>query len=86
MKHTIAPGVAYQMVAGEALLVDLSKGVAIGLNDTGSLIWSLLETRDLDAVVDAVAERFDIDETTARDDVDSFLSDLSKRGLLVEQG
>jgi hypothetical protein len=73
---------AWQIVAGEAILVDLADGKALGLNPTASLIWSLLETREPDEIARAVAARFDVDQGTARTDVDEFLSWLEDARLV----
>lgn len=83
MKHEIAPGVAWQMVADEAVLVDLESGNAMGLNETGSLIWSNLESHDLDHIAALVADRFGIDGDAAQHDVNSFVAGLVDRGLLI---
>jgi hypothetical protein len=48
-------------------------------------VWSLLEERDEQGLAEVVAQRFEIDEKTARDDVRSFLAVLRERGLVVEE-
>ena len=39
----MAPRLAWQIIDGEAVVIDLAKGRQIGLNATGSLVWSLLD-------------------------------------------
>jgi len=81
---SIAPGLAWRLVEGEAAVVDLTRGRTVGLNRTASLVWSLLADHDEPAIVEAVAERFQIDAETARADVRRFLATLRAHGLAVE--
>lgn len=64
--------------------MSLAEGRVLGLNPTGSLVWSLLEERDEDGLVAAVVERFEADPVRARDDVRGFVASLRERGLVVE--
>ncbi|MCX6842062.1 MAG: PqqD family protein [candidate division WOR-3 bacterium] len=75
-------------VGGENLLVPLGAQVVnlsglITLNDTAAYAWELLaEERSLDELVAAVAERFDVAAETARADVQTFLDEITRLGLL----
>jgi len=79
-----SPHTAWQTIGDEAVIMNLDGGRVLGLNPTGTLVWSLLEERDEDGLAHAVLERFDVDEETARADVRSFLALLRERGLVVE--
>ena len=85
MPLAIHPRLAWQLVDGEALVVDVVEGKTLGLNPVGSLIWSLLPEHDPEAIAAAVAEVFEVDLATAREDVAGFLATLRAKGLLVEQ-
>jgi hypothetical protein len=75
---------AWQVVDGQAVIVDLVEGRMLGLNATGSLIWSLLaEQRDAD-LAQAVAQRFDVDLQSAARDVADFIGWLRERKLVAE--
>jgi Coenzyme PQQ synthesis protein D (PqqD) len=80
-----SPNTAWQTIDDEAVIMNLSGGRVLGLNRTGALVWSLLEERDEDGLARAVAERFEVDEQTARDDVRGFLALLRERNLVVEE-
>jgi len=80
-----SPQVAWQTIGDEAVIMNLAGGRVLGLNPTGALVWSLLEEHDEGGLAEAVAQRFEIDEKTARDDVRSFLAVLRERGLVVEE-
>jgi hypothetical protein len=77
-----------QKVGGENLLVPLGaqmmnlKGLVI-LSDTGACVWELLAVeRTLDELAAAVVDQFDVDETTARADVQAFLIEIARLGMV----
>ena len=73
----------WREVEGEVVALDLRNSSYLGINKTGAVIWPLLaEGADIEALVKAVTERFDVDEPTARQDVSSFIEDLSSKGLI----
>ena len=54
------------------------------INETGEFIWDqLLSDTDEDSVVRAMCDEFDVDEQTARKDVQEFVGMLSKAGFLA---
>jgi hypothetical protein len=78
------PDLAWQKIGAEAVVMRLPEGLALGLNPTGTLLWSLLEETDEDGLVRALVEQFEIDEPGAREDVRGFLAMLRERGLVSE--
>jgi hypothetical protein len=77
-----------QNVGGENLLVPLGaqvmdlNGIVI-LNDTAACVWELLaQDRTVDELASAVAEQFDVDAATAHADVQTFLDEIVRLGLL----
>jgi hypothetical protein len=84
MPWRIDPRLAWQLVDGEGIVIDLPNGKVIGFNPVGSLVWSLLESHPEDAIAGEVARRFAIDDLDAvRADVRSFVSDLVARGFVA---
>jgi hypothetical protein len=77
-----------QNVGGQDLLVPLGAKVMdmnslITLNATGRRVWELLAAdRSLEYLVAEVVKRFDVDLERARADVQAFLDDLGRLGLL----
>lgn len=77
-----------QNVGGENLLVPLGGQVMdlnglITLNGTGACVWELLgQERTVDELAAAVAERFGVDAATARADVQAFLDEIERLGLV----
>jgi hypothetical protein len=76
--------VAWQLIGDEAIVMNLGEGRVLGLNATGSLVWSLLEERDEEGLARALADRFATELEQARTDVREFLGFLRERGLAVE--
>jgi len=74
--------VAWQIVAGEAILVDLQTGRTLGLNSVGTAIWSHLDKGSRSGIVEEIVREFDVTPTQAARDVEEFLSKLERRGLL----
>jgi hypothetical protein len=77
-----------QNVGGQDLLVPLGPKVMdmnclVALNATGRHIWELLaEDQSLEYLAAEIAQHFDVDPETARADVQAFLDDLGRQGLL----
>jgi hypothetical protein len=79
-----SPDVAWQKIGDQAIVMDLPQSRMLGLNPTGTLVWTLLEESDEDGLVCALVERFATDEERARDDVRGVLAFLRERRLVVE--
>jgi len=75
-------------VGGQDFLVPIGAKVMemnslITLNATGRRVWELLaEDYSMDFLVAEVVEQFDVDIDTASADVQAFLDDLGRLGLL----
>lgn len=79
-----------QNVGGDNLLIPIGAQVMdlngiIILNDTAALVWELLaQDRTADELASAVVEQFDVDAATAQADVQTFLTETARLGLLEE--
>lgn len=57
----------------------------INLNDAGAFLWKSLENETtVEKVVAAMLECYDVDEATAKADVDKFICELRNAELLEE--
>ena len=80
--------VVSRVVAGETLIVPVRGKVGdlasiYSFNETGSLIWKLLDTPlTVRAIVGAVAEEYQVDTEKVRQDVSRFLSEMRAVGLI----
>jgi hypothetical protein len=85
MTPRISPNVAWQVVDGEAIVVDLASGKTIGLNATGTFLWSRLDgTRDPEALAAALVVEFEVPNDVAASHTYEFLSDMKTRALIVD--
>ncbi len=77
-----------QNVGGENLLVPLGAQVMdlnglITLNATGRCLWELLaQDRSVEELAAALLEKFEVDIQSARTDVQVFLEEITRIGLL----
>ena len=78
-----------QDVAGTLVIVPVGAAVSgfpgmITMNATGAYIWELLEQEQtIESLVAALTARYDVDEETARADVEAFVDRLQTTGAIV---
>jgi len=66
------------------LLLDVDAGTAVRLNSTGAWVWEQLEQpRQVGELAEGLAQRFEIDEGRALDDVVAFAREMERRELLA---
>ncbi|MGE5405192.1 MAG: PqqD family protein [Candidatus Saccharibacteria bacterium] len=85
----IKDGFILREVAGQWLVVPLGERVVefngmITLSESGALIWKALENEaSADDLVAKILAEYDIDEATAKTDVDEFLAMMKEKDLLA---
>ena len=68
----------------ETVLLDVDAGIALRLNTTGAWIWAQLEQpQPVSELARGLAERFEIDQGRALDDVVAFAREMTRRELLA---
>ena len=76
-------------VAGALVIVPVGAAVTafpgmITLNATAAFLWELLETEQtIDTLTAALIDRYDVEESQAREDVVAFVERLKPTGALV---
>lgn len=84
-----SPNFLMRQVAGTWVVVPVGAAARefpgmIRLNQTGKLIWELLEQEQTaESLTQALLARYDVPQTQARQDVDAFLAKLDSVGALV---
>lgn len=74
-------GIAWRVIEGEAVLVNVRSDEVMHLNPAASFLWSSLDGRlSLEDIAKNITEEYDVDLDTALDDAVDFA------GNLVEQG
>jgi hypothetical protein len=76
-------GLAWQIVDGEAVVVDVDRGQMLGLNRSAARLWLLLPARSADDLAQALVADFATDLDTARRDARAFVDALLGLGLLA---
>lgn len=80
------PRIAWQVVAGEAILLDLDNGRAIGLNETGTFLWPLLQDHEEGDLLEALVREFEVAHDSARRDLARFVAMLKEQGFVRDAG
>lgn len=75
-------------IAGESMLIPVGEASGrvngiITLNEVGVLIWNALTERcDPAHALEKIMEAYEVDEQTARTDLEAFLEEMEKLGIL----
>ena len=80
--HVGGPGVAWRETAGEIVVLDLEGSVYFGLNGTGASLWRRLTSTASRADLVEELRSLGADADQAAHDVDDFLAELARHGLL----
>lgn len=76
----------FQTLDGEVVVVDPKAQKVHVLNCTASRIWELLENEiDLQGLIDALTEEYDLISPERVQEVRSFLNELEEQGLAVSE-
>lgn len=79
----ITPDTLHNSLGGETVVMNLVSGEAFSLDAVGQRIWELIQEHgDRDAVVEELMDQFAASAEEIGADVDSFLDNLTSRGLL----
>lgn len=78
-------------IAGENILVATGEAAQIfngmiTLNEVASFIWNNIdECKTVDKLIASILDEFDIDDETARRDIESFTAELIRIGMVIEE-
>ena len=80
----IGDDVLFQALDQDIILLNMATSQYYGLDSIGADIWKLLmEHRNADRVVDLVCAKYEVDEATARRDLQALIQSLREAGLLT---
>jgi hypothetical protein len=75
--------VIFRELDGEAIILDLAKGLYFGLDEVGTRAWMLLaESSSVGKVIDVMSGEFDVDRSTLERDVLELVTALLDKGLV----
>lgn len=81
--YTRSPDIVTRKTGNEYVLVPVTNNIAdmnsvYTLNETGAFIWELIDgEKNIGEIIDALTEEYDTDHESAKDDVDSFIENMS---------
>lgn len=84
----IKEGFIIREVAGSFIVVAVGSAVKefngiINLNETGAFLWKILENgATKEELLEKLLEEYDVDEKTARADIDAFIKKLQEAELV----
>lgn len=74
--------IIWRVVDDEALLLDTNSGYYFSMNDTATEIWCLLnEGKSIDDVAATISERYEIDSSSVKRDVEELIDNLNKEQI-----
>ena len=79
-----SPSVVTRKTGNEYVLVPIANNIAdmnsvYTLNETGAFIWELIDgKRDVEDIISELIKEYDIDESSAREDILSFIEKVKK--------
>lgn len=80
----VAPGVRFQDLGGEAVLLELETGRYYGLDEVGTRMWSLLaEHGSLGDTERILLDEFEVESDRLRADLDRFVDLLESERLIA---
>ena len=78
-----SPDVMVRTVGEESVLLDLKTERYLGLDEVSSRFWELLTGgRNIQSAYDILLEEFEVDPERLRQDIDDFVQELIKFGLV----
>jgi len=86
-----SPSIVTRKTGNEYVLVPVANNIAdmnsvYTLNETGAFIWELIDgERNVEDLIEAVINEYDIDRETALTDVMSFIDNMSKYLIISDQ-
>lgn len=86
----VKDGYMLREIAGTWVVVPIGKRIVefnglMTLNESGALLWKKLEMEaDMKELVRAVMAEYEVDEATASSDVVEFVSEIDKKGLIIQ--
>lgn len=79
----LADRVQSSLIEGEVVLLDLKRGVYLGLDEVGTRVWQLLgENNNVEVIIERLHEEYGVPLERIRTDVFRFVQELLDRGVL----
>lgn len=84
MNLSVRTNLSTQEIDGELVILDKDNGQIHQLNSVASTIWKYIESGlDIQAISEQLIQSFEIDEATAKNDLDKILQQFKEQKLLT---
>jgi hypothetical protein len=81
---SIPEDVLFRELDGEAIILNLAKGLYFGLDPVGTRIWIVLaESSSVGRAIEVLTGEYDVEPAVAAQDVVELVSTLRDQGLLI---
>lgn len=71
-------------LSDELMMMNIDRGVYIGLNTMGAQIWRMIEPpRAMGDICAALVETFEVDPAVCQAEVETFVDKMAARGLVI---
>lgn len=79
-----ARNISARIVDGQLIILQPGSDELLRFNEVASFIWSVLEKEpaDLESLVEAIVDEFEVDDRQAEEDLAIFLSEMQAQGLI----
>lgn len=78
--------VVFQVLDGQAVVLNLDSGRYYGLNEVGTVFWQGLEQgQSLNQITDLLLEQYDVERAELQQDLSELVTALKQRKLLEER-
>jgi hypothetical protein len=78
--------VAFQVLDGQAVVLNLDSGRHFGFNEVGTLFWQGVEQgQTLETITEGLLERYDVDRAELQQDLAELMTALKQRILIEER-
>ena len=79
-----ARNISARIVDGQLIILQPGSDELLRFNEVASFIWSVLEKQpaDLESLVKAIVDEFEVDDRQAEEDLAIFLSEMQAQGLI----
>ena len=79
---SILSRVAWQSVEERVVIIDLETGRACGLNETGSAVWTMIETHSPEQIAQCLSSKHSRPMNKVAPEVDGFIAMVRERGWI----
>ena len=77
---------AARVIDGAAFVVSVDQQRMVELNEVGTFLWAALEAgATVETLSESLVQEFAVESAVARRDVEGFLAELVKRGVVVSE-